>query len=235
MTLILLNFRSNDRQRSRSTSRKRSQKHDKKDASRTEKRTTHDDTTKRRSRSIEPKSGRADSHLVERKNSETITATEPTQKPVATESVADEKERALKEKMLKRAEALSQFKDHMLKQIEQHGRLQAEKKRQEEEELERARQTKEKDRNETAQEIARLEEIKSEMMLMLQEKDGMNTMEKVLKICAASSIVTKRKNHSSSGSSSSSSSDGDNKKSRSKKQHRRKRSASSSSSSSSSN
>lgn len=168
--------------------------------------------------------------MVERKYSESSTAAESNQKTTA-ESAADEKERAMKEKMLKRAEALSQLKDHMLKEIE-HGRRQAEKKRQEEEEQERARQAKDKDRDETAQEIARLEEIKSETlkMLMLQEKDEMNTMEKVLKICAVSSIISKRKNRSSS-SSSSSSSDGDNKK----KQRRRKRSASSSSSSSSSN
>lgn len=119
---------------------------------------------------------------------------------------AEEKERIAKEKMLKRSEALQLLKDHMRKEIEEQERRQAEKERLKEE-------SERKDRNATALEIARLEQIKKETLekLKMQEEQQMTAVKRVLEAVASTvknkvdkaKPVKRSRRHSSASSSSS--------------------------------
>uniref|UniRef100_A0A1L8DUC3 peptidylprolyl isomerase n=1 Tax=Nyssomyia neivai TaxID=330878 RepID=A0A1L8DUC3_9DIPT len=107
----------------------------------------------------------------------------------------EEKAKLHKEKMLKRAEALLLLKDHMKKEIEEQEKRQAERERERQRALER---------QETNEELARLEKIKQETLQKLQAHDdelvkkvldGVVSSVKASKLRKSRSPTSDRKRH----------------------------------------
>uniref|UniRef100_A0A6B2EBZ3 peptidylprolyl isomerase n=1 Tax=Phlebotomus kandelakii TaxID=1109342 RepID=A0A6B2EBZ3_9DIPT len=170
--------RSPERKRRRSREQRRSPKRSHKES-----RKTHRESSRKHRRQSSDRSHSRDrrqrSRSSSRRHRSRSARKEAPEKPKGLSS--EEKAKLHKEKMLKRAEALLLLQDHMKKEIEEQ------KKRQAERERERLKQL---ERQETNEELARLEKIKQETLQKLQAHDD-ELVKKVLDATLSSVKLSK--------------------------------------------